>query len=351
MKTAGRMSILGGLLSAVALGSMAGLNALKTATRPGREIYADEDFDLMTRDRSSVVRTEDGVDLAVREVGPDGAPLTVVFVHGYCLSALSWHFQRRQLAERWGDDVRMVFYDQRGHGDSGKSKAANCTVSQLGRDLATVVEATVPTGPVVLVGHSMGGMTILALAGQRPEWFEGGRVVGVGLVSTTAAGLAETGLTRNLQNPVIDGFRLAVRTSPGVVQHARGAARVLITPILRAASYGTDVSPRLHELSDGMLDRTSVVTIVNFLRTLELHDESSSLPVLAHTPAVVICGDQDMMIPFSSSQRLAADLPDSELVRVRGAGHLVQLEFPAIVTDAIEHLVARTRTEVRSDVG
>ncbi len=246
-----------------------------------------------------------------------------------------------------------MFYDQRGHGDSGMPRSKSCTVSQLGRDLATVVEAKVPKGPIVLVGHSMGGMTVLALAGQRPEWFEG-RVIGVGgLVATTAAGLAETGLTRNLQNPIIDGFRLAVRTSPGVVQHARGgAARVLITPILRAASYGTDVSPRLHELSDGMLDRTSVVTIVNFLRTLELHDESASLEVLAHTPAVVICGDQDMMIPFISSKRLAADLPESELVRVHGgAGHLVQLEFPAIVTDAIDKLVQRAQVEERSDVG
>lgn len=351
MKTAGRMSILGGLLSAAALGSMAGVNALKTATRPGREMYADEDFDLMSRDRNSVVRTGDGVDIVVREVGRDDAPLTVVFVHGYCLSAKSWHFQRCQLEQRWGDDVRMVFYDQRGHGDSGMPSAQSCTISQLGRDLATVVEAKVPTGPVVLVGHSMGGMTVLALAGQRPEWFSGGRVVGVGLVSTTAAGLAETGLARNLQNPIIDGFRFAVRTSPGVVQHARGAARVIITPILRAASFGTDVSPRLHELSDGMLDRTSVVTIVNFLRTLELHDESESLSVLAHTPTVVICGDQDMMIPFSSSQRLAEALPESELVRVHGGGHLIQLEFPGIVTDTIDELVSRTHIESRADVG
>ncbi|MGC0365203.1 pimeloyl-ACP methyl ester carboxylesterase [Rhodococcus sp. 27YEA15] len=350
MNTAGRLSVLGGLLSAVALGSMAGVNAFRSATRPGREIYADEDFDLMTRDRASVVRTEDGVDLAVREVGPVDAPLTVVFVHGYCLSALSWHFQRRQLEQRWGNRVRMVFYDQRGHGESSKARSKSCTVSQLGRDLATVVEEKVPDGPIVLVGHSMGGMTVLALAGQRPEWFES-RVIGVGLISTTAAGLAETGLTRNLQNPVIDGFRLAVRTAPALVQNARGAARVLITPILRAASYGTEVSPRLLEFSDGMLDRTSVLTVVNFLRTLELHDESASVEVLADTPAVVICGDQDMVIPFVSSERLAAELPKSELIRVHRAGHLVQLEFPTVVTDAVEALVDRALVEERSDVG
>jgi len=57
------------------------------------------------------------------------------------------------------------------------------------------------------------------------------------------------------------------------------------------------------------------------------------------------------MIPFISSKRLAADLPESELVRVHGAGHLVQLEFPAIVTDAIDKLVQRAQVEERSDVG
>ena len=351
MKTAGKMSILGGLLSAVALGSMAGVNAFKTATRPGREIYADEDFDLMTRDRKSTVRTEDGCRAGSSRSGTgrrsaDGRFRARILPECAVPGISSAASSKSDGATRFA----WCFYDQRGHGDSGMPRSKSCTVSQLGRDLATVVEAKVPKGPIVLVGHSMGGMTVLALAGQRPEWFEG-RVIGVGLVATTAAGLAETGLTRNLQNPIIDGFRLAVRTSPGVVQHARGAARVLITPILRAASYGTDVSPRLHELSDGMLDRTSVVTIVNFLRTLELHDESASLEVLAHTPAVVICGDQDMMIPFISSKRLAADLPESELVRVHGAGHLVQLEFPAIVTDAIDKLVQRAQVEERSDVG
>ncbi|MBC2643402.1 MULTISPECIES: alpha/beta fold hydrolase [unclassified Rhodococcus (in: high G+C Gram-positive bacteria)] len=349
-----RLGLVGGLLSALALGSVAGVNALRSATRPGREIYDDEDFALMSRDRRSVVVTEDGVALTVREVGPVDAPVTAVFVHGYCLDMTSWHFQRRQLAERWGDDVRMVFYDQRGHGDSGVPSTESCTIAQLGADLATIVEAKAPTGPVVLVGHSMGGMTVLAFAGQRPE-LVASRVAAVGLIATAAAGLSETGLTRNLQNPVIDGFRLAVRTSPDVVQLARGAARALITPILRAASYGTDVSPRLQKFSDSMLDRTSVVTVVNFLRTLELHDESASLAAIEDTPSVVVCGDSDMIIPFSSSRKLAADLAESELVRVRGAGHLVQLEFPSVVSDAIDRVLRRGldtgESREQSDVG
>ena len=103
--------------------------------------------------------------------GSADAPVTVVFVHGYCLRMESWHFQRRQLERRWGAAVRMVFYDQRGHGRSGTPSVASCTIGQLGRDLDAVLRSVAPDGPVVLVGHSMGGMTILALARQRPELF------------------------------------------------------------------------------------------------------------------------------------------------------------------------------------
>ncbi|MFZ2174200.1 MAG: alpha/beta hydrolase [Rhodococcus sp. (in: high G+C Gram-positive bacteria)] len=354
MAVSKRWGLVGGMGSVAALAAMAGINAVRTATLPGREIYADEDFTLMSRDRCSTVTTEDGVQLAVREVGPPTAPVTAIFVHGYCLNMESWHFQRRHLADRWGDSARMVFYDQRGHGESGAASTASCTIPQLGADLATVIEATAPRGPVLLVGHSMGGMTILAFSGQRPDLVES-RVIGVALMSTTEAGLAETGVGRNLQNPIIDAFRFAVRTAPDFVQFARGAARTLITPLLRAASYGTHVSPRLHEFSNGILDRTSVTTIVNFLRTLELHDESAALEVLREIPSVVVSGDSDMVIPFASSRRLAADLGDSELVRVRGAGHLVQLEFPSVVSDAIERLLRRAlsayNTRGQRDVG
>ena len=52
-----------------------------------------------------------------------------------------------------------------------------------------MIDAVAPTGPLMLVGHSMGGMTIMALASQRPELFDE-RVYGVALIATTAGGLA-----------------------------------------------------------------------------------------------------------------------------------------------------------------
>ncbi len=192
----------------------------------------------------------------------------------------------------------------------------------------------------------MGGMTILAMARQFPELFDD-RVIGVGLLATTAAGLNKSGLGRNLNNPVIDAFR------PRGADRARrraagpGAARAIISPILRAASYGTEVSPRLVEFSDGMLSDVSVVTVVNFLESLELHDESRPCRCWA-TFRRWSCADADMIIPFSSSKALAAGLSRAELVRVRDAGHLVELEFPQVTSDAIDRLV-RARVSRRED--
>ena len=95
-------------------------------------------------------------------------------MHGYTLSMASWTFQRRTLAAELATanghrpDARLVFYDQRGHGASGRGHSENSTIEQLARDLAAVLESRVPRGPVVLVGHSMGGMTIMALAAAAP---------------------------------------------------------------------------------------------------------------------------------------------------------------------------------------
>ena len=87
------------------------------------------------------MQADDGVLLSVEEIGPRDAPLTVVFVHGYTLSMASWTFQRRTLAAELATanghrpDARLVFYDQRGHGASGRGHAERSTIEQLARDL------------------------------------------------------------------------------------------------------------------------------------------------------------------------------------------------------------------------
>ena len=60
--------------------------------------------------------TRDGVRLAVRDGGPRQAEHTVVFLHGFCLTGASWSHQIDYLLRRYGEHVRVISYDHRGHG-------------------------------------------------------------------------------------------------------------------------------------------------------------------------------------------------------------------------------------------
>jgi pimeloyl-ACP methyl ester carboxylesterase len=119
--------------------------------------------------RTRVVHASDGTQLAVEEVGDPEAPMTVVFSHGFCLNMHTWAPQRHHLWQQYGDQIRLVFYDHRGHGASGVADPGTYTLGQLGADLNAVIEATAPAGQIVLAGHSMGGMTILAFANRFPQ--------------------------------------------------------------------------------------------------------------------------------------------------------------------------------------
>ncbi|CAM3150186.1 alpha/beta hydrolase [Prescottella defluvii] len=263
--------------------------------------------------RRRVVQSEDGVALAVVEYGPADAPVTAVFVHGHCLHSHSWARLRSHLVREWGPSVRMVFYDHRGHGASGSAPAHTYTVDQLGRDLDAVIRKAVPTGPIVLVGHSMGGMTALAYTRQHPETV-GDRIVGVGLLSTVAGDIARSGLGRFLRHPLVSAFQFGVEHMPRLSQ--RLISLVLDNP-------------------------TSVVTMYGFLRSFVGFDESRSLAGLAAIPSLVLGGTADMVTPFEHSVAIASNLPSAELVRLGGAGHSVILDQACEVAHALVRLVDR----------
>ena len=334
---------LAGVAGLAAVGTIAGVSVARSMGRrtTSDDPYDGVDFELIDADRSSVVTTPDGVDLAVREVGPEHAPLTVVFAHGYCLRMGAFYFQRARLAEQWGPQVRMVFYDHRGHGQSAEASPDTYTVEQLGKDLETVLAVTAPKGPVVLVGHSMGGMTVLSHARQYPQRYPT-RIVGAALISSAAEGVARSPLGEILKNPALEAARFAVRHAPKTVHRGRGAAKSIIAPILRAASYGDEkVSPSVVAFSEKMMHGTPIATLVGFLHALEVHDEDTGLRTLAKVPTLIACGAHDLITPVEHSEAMAAALPKSELVIVGGAGHLVQLEQPEAIDDALVRLVER----------
>ena len=341
--------IVGAALGVVATGVAVGLAAERYAVgrlrlRPDPE--ADEPFFGLPADRTRTVPTEDGVPLHVEEVGPADAGLTVVLVHGYIQEMAVWHYQRRALAA--DGDVRLVLYDHRSHGRSGRGPAERSTIEQLGRDLATVLDAVAPDGPVVLVGHSMGGMTIMALADARPELF-GERVVGVALVGTSAGKLAQLtfGLptaTLPVTRRVLPLLTRGMTTRPRPFERGRRAGSDLAFLLTRRGGFGSgDVSPAVVEFVATMGARTPVDVIAEYYDTFMSHDKLAALDVLRPVEVLVVAGAQDLMTPVDHSRAIADALPDARLVVVEDAGHLVALEQPDRVTDELRDLLRRVR--------
>lgn len=327
-----------------ALATIVGASARRSMIQRSRGIedpYVAEDFNRIDDDRASFVTTPDGVSLAVREAGPADAALTIVFVHGFCLRMGAFHFQRTRLPQELGPDVRMVFYDQRGHGQSGEADPRTYTLTQLGQDLESVLEVVAPRGLVVLVGHSMGGMTVLSHARQFPDQY-GRRIVGAALISSAAEGLSRSPLGEILKNPALEAVRLTARSAPKLMHRGRNVSRSLIGPVLRAASYSDlQVSRSLDAFSQRMMNGTPIPTLVGFLDALEKHDETAGLWTLLRVPTLIACGDHDLLTPDECSRKMAACLPQSELVIVRGASHLALLDKPEAINDGLVRLVKR----------
>jgi pimeloyl-ACP methyl ester carboxylesterase len=307
-------------------------------------------------DRTALVQTDDGVLLSVEEIGPPDAPMTVVFVHGYTLSMASWSFQRRTLAEQLATanghrpDARLVFYDHRGHGASGRGRAERATIEQLAADLAAVLHARVPRGPIVLVGHSMGGMTIMGLAELHPELF-GDRVVGVALISTSSGNLSELtfglpDLLTRVRAAVLPVAAWTMRRIPRVAEGTRRVAADLVSTATRSLSFAsTDVDARLARYVDAMIAGTPVDVIAEFYPALAGMDHTGSLEPLRRIPTLVLTGEQDTMIPKAHSEEIVEHLGGesgtTEFVVVPEAGHMVLLEQPAAVSSALTRLLRR----------
>jgi pimeloyl-ACP methyl ester carboxylesterase len=280
--------------------------------------------------------------------GAAGAPVvTVVFSHGYALTMDSWYFQRKVLRGRY----RLVFWDQRGHGRSGTGPPASSTIDQLGHDLAAVLAAVAPTGPLVLIGHSMGGMTVMALADQQPALF-GERVLGAALVSTSAGGLAQVdfgvaGLGRLVQR-VAPGTVRALTRTPRLVEHTRRIGSDLEAVLVRRYSYASSVSDALVRFTAEMIASTRLDVIADFLPAFPGHDKRHALAVLDGLEVLVIVGDKDLLTPAEHSEDIVRQLPGAEHVVVRDGGHLLMLEHPDVVTAHLTDLIERAlRSQTR----
>ncbi|HEX2772935.1 MAG TPA: alpha/beta hydrolase [Micromonosporaceae bacterium] len=345
-QVAGAVGAAVGVAAAGAAAAVAAERAVvRRYKRDARDPYGREPFGRQPHDGARTVEMADGTDIYVEIVEPKQPQPrpTLVFVHGFCLDMGTFYLQREALARR--GDFRMVFYDQPGHGLSGRLETGEYELSALGKALRTVIDEVVPEGPLVLVGHSMGGMTIMAFAEHYPEMF-GDRVVGTVLMATSGGRIEETkfglpALAARVGGPLLPLLNNATRLPGGLIDRTRKAASDLAWLLTRRYGFGhRRPSPALVSFVEAMNSRTSADTVVRYLRTLYTHSRYPALEALKDTPTLVIVGEKDMITPVTHSEEIMRRLPDARYVKVPDSGHVVMLEHADQVNAALSEFLA-----------
>jgi pimeloyl-ACP methyl ester carboxylesterase len=267
----------------------------------------------------------------------------VVFLHGLCLNQTSWGRQITCLLRRYGRSVRVISYDHRGHGRSAAAPMNTYRIDQLADDLAQVLTALDVTGPLTLVGHSMGGMTALAYLG-RPTAERPVEPHGLILVATAAGKLATRGLARLLATPAPAALVGLIKHTPQYALHA------LVGPMCATLSRwrGHGHSATLAAVTLAALTNAPVATAVGFLPSLRAYNHYATLASI-HARTMVISGGADPLTPPSHAADMTAGIRGAEHVHVPYAGHMLPQQVPHVINEAIRRTIAvRFRSDAMS---
>lgn len=267
--------------------------------------------------------TADGGTIHAIELGA-GRPL--VLLHGITLRSDVWAPQFYQLVDRF----RVIAVDLRGHGES-TAGTAGYGIPRLGDDLATLLEA-LDLRHAIVVGHSMGGMTVMQFCGDHADVLAE-RVDGLVFVATRA---------HRVMPPLVDGgARALVRRGQSVID-AGGQlpARATVTTQAARLAFGDRPSRRAVEIVAGMGQAMVPEALVPSLGGLIEHDAREALRS-THTPSLVVVGTRDLLTPVPSARHLAHLLPDAELVVLPRAGHQLMQERPYELAALLDAFVER----------
>lgn len=273
---------------------------------------------------AQIVMSADGTPLNVEIDEAERKTPTVVFLHGWVENLDVWHYQRLALRGK----VRMVFVDLRSHGRSGRSFADNSSLADLADDVSSVIKQLVPRGPIILVGHSMGGMTIMKLACTQPQLF-GGRVKGVVLLGTSAGQLTRSSPALRYAIPLL-------KVGAPVFDWGR---RFNSYSVIRRWGLGPRAQERHADMANEMLLEAPTHVLTTFYPNFVGLDLTEGLDDLARARTVVIGGTADLLTPVKHSRRLAEAIPGSRLIVLDEIGHMLMFEDHETVTRAIEDVI------------
>ena len=236
----------------------------------------------------------------------DSEKLPVIFIHGAGGTHLHWSPEMRRLNEQ-----RIYALDLPGHGKSeGVGKQSITEYVQAVLDFMDAIGLPA----AVIVGHSMGSAIALELTLNAPD-----RVLALGLVGSGSRLRVAPSILENAANPVT--FPLAVK-------------------LINEWAFSADTSPRLRELAAQRMGETRPTVLHGDFLACNEFDVGERLSEI-QKPTLILCGAEDKMTPPKYSKSLHEKIPNSELVIVEGAGHMVMLENPREAAAAFERFLDR----------
>ncbi|MES2531842.1 MAG: pyrimidine utilization protein D [Pseudomonadota bacterium] len=227
-----------------------------------------------------------------------GAP-TLLLSSGLGGSANFWKPQIPALvAAGW----RVVAYDQRGTGRSPEALKAGYTIADMARDVVEVLDATA-TAQCVLIGHALGGLVGLQLALDAPA-----RVAGLVLVNAWSK--------PNAHSARCFDARLALLGAVGPRAYVE-AQPIFLYPADWCAAHADEVQAEVDHAFAHFPGEANMRARIGALRAFDVDAQLGRIAV----PTLVAAAEDDVLVPWTMSRRLAEALPAAILDRVAHGGH------------------------------
>lgn len=286
----------------------------------------------------SELRARDGARLHVEIEGPENAPV-LLMTHGWGLDSTAWYYLRQHLSSRF----RLVMWDLPGLGRSSRPPNNDLSVEHLASYLHQVM--TYVGRPVVLLGHSIGGMTIFTLCRRYPALMNA-QVRGIVLVDTTYTQPLNTiiagGFLKLIDRPIIRPLlHLTVWIAPLVwfwnfLSYLNGSSHLMN----RFTSFSRGVTRGQLEFGAWFTVKDNPAVLARGLLAVLHWDETETLPTL-RLPVGIIAGSDDRITLPRASEEMLRRIPSAKLTTIAPAGHAGLLEQGGQYSEAIADWVQR----------
>ncbi|HVE76568.1 MAG TPA: alpha/beta hydrolase [Actinomycetota bacterium] len=332
----GKVTAGGWIVGAAGVGLGAGIaleRLLIGRTRIKKDPYSEERYGRISPDRKYQVKCSDGASISVYESGPETGP-ALVFLHGLALDHSIWHHQLAELSS----DTRCIYFDARKHGRS-KGGGDPTDVTRLANDLNLVLEKA-DADEVILVGHSMGGMTVLEYCRMHENDLKE-RVKGIVLINTTYTDALKTLMAAEIIGPIDRrlGWLFGILLdNPKAHNNLKLRGDDLSYLLVRLFGFGAKSSPTQVEHVRRLLAKFPSPELFDTIRGIRKFDMEDALESV-DVPTVIIAGGDDRITTVRASEDMADRIPNARLTTLEDAGHITMMERHPEVTQQIRTLL------------